>query len=65
MGDKRDIYLDKWYEVCLSCSLENCFRDEIRDDHIRKQLIAGQKLCPIVIAKKMKWTPERILSELK
>lgn len=48
---KKVPYLDPWYETCLSCSLDKCYRDGARDDDSRERLKEGRKLCPIVIAK--------------
>ena len=64
-GAHQEIYLDPWYEICLNCCLKECYRDADRDDTTAKVLNNKKKTCPIVIAKKRKWTPERTLSELK
>jgi len=73
LKERKKKYIDKWVKVCLHCNLEKCYRDDVRDDdskkrniakHIRKQLMEAKAKCPIVIAKKNGWEPERMLSEL-
>ena len=62
--DTSYFYFDPWCQVCLNCNLPICYRDNDRDDNPKKMLMKAKKLCPIEIGKKMKWTPERVLSEL-
>jgi len=58
--EKKEKYLCEWYLVCLNCNLPVCYQD----DSSRKSLTEGRELCPIVIGKRKKWTPERVLNDL-
>jgi hypothetical protein len=62
---KKKRHLDPWHKVCLNCNLERCYADGDRDDTSIKRLNKYKKLCPVEIARRMKWTPERMLDELR
>ncbi len=62
--ENKERYLCQWYEVCLNCPLERCYRDNVRDDG-GKRLLKEKKLCPIEIARSKNWTPEMMLEELE